>query len=643
MFCSCMENATRPPPPAPAVPPSTTTNVRGREDSRRRHARHEGDAERSVAERRRRQEPLAASSSLAEDGEDAGDAAVWLSPERLAVCVASLLALLWSLWRARSTLVAGRELVLFAAGAFAGIRLSSRGRVKTIEKEEEVVNFLPAAKEKSDAGVAARMAETVATALSLKPGSGGWDKWGRRSEVEIYLKTDPKTGIKNSVGVGTVAAPAIVVADAVESEPCKALYDKQWKRTSLWRECDKEALQAALSSQNLRVESFVIRRDEYHAVFPATARDCVVSYCRVKRLSDGAIVLALNSVRREDDPRAHAHASSDRNYVRMHVTAGAYVCRPSSDESTEITSLVDLDPRGAVPTAVINFVAVDRPMGISRIRDLTPITDRASWPSTEDPSRKSYDDDALEIRVATALDLLLKADRDPESAGFVVREEKADLDVFFTQDKRYTMTRGRLQAPVDSAFRALTVSQKTMDKMRDKSTILATFGKAGDRVGDHRYHFVRLAPTQCTWITYKPNLVASPRDAVVAITDLHNPRTGARIRVSTSIHHLPGGKPMPPVDSSRVRMSVFVNGWIFKPGNRRSVTTMPSSSTTNNNSDYHDDDESSSSTAASGGTTTLATNLYKADPNGGLPNRLRERLAKARSSQIPRLRSLLEQ
>lgn len=569
MFCSTCVG--REPPTRPARPPQRPA----------RRARPLATVSMPAEEEKKPAESIVVVEEVEDVVGTAKELPSWPSWERVALCAACAVVLAW--WWGL------REGIIFALGALAGTAdwlpsSSSREGEMSICSEQLAVPATPA----TDARIAARLALAVKAleATAASPAEAGWNKWGRREDVDIWVRINESTGIKNSVGLGRVSFSAAATAAAIESDVCKTSYDRQWKRTTLLRPCDQAALSAEVGPE-LTVESFVLRRDEYHPVFPASARDCVVAYCRLRR-SDGAVLLCLASIIETDDADAHAFAADDRHYVRMHIDVGGYLCRPLTATEAEVVCLVDLDPRGSVPTAVINFVAVDRPMAIARLRKLPEIPVAGDRLGT------------YETRLAQALDALLEADRDPSSAGFVSLEKK-DRVAAYVADARYALTRGELTATPAEAHNCIMASAAHLDRMRDAKTALATVGRTGDVVG--AAGFVRLAPTAIVRLTYKPIFFTSPRDAVLAISDLARPSDGARVRVATSVDH-----PSAPPDPKRVRMAVVANGWLLKP-------------------------------AASG---TLATNLYKVDPNGGLPRHLLLRLATARTRQIPVLRSLLE-
>lgn len=624
MFCmQCVGKSTPPAPPPPAPEPPTAKARLPKAKAPPRlvsaEATREADEEKAASGV---DSPRACEEAVRKDDDSSGVPAVSIAWS-VRSWVRSMVLVVCALLLARRMLVIWREFTIAAIGALIGVLYARRkkslvdpndrmklkamtvpstGDGKKLQVEWDSGTSAKAMTASiSDERVAMRMARAVQTleATAAGPQNCGWSRWGIKSGVDIWLRTDPVTGIKNSVGMGTVDGSASAVADAIESEECKAKFDGQWKRTSVLRICDKRALEARLGPE-LRVLYFVVQRDEYKPVFPASARDCVVSYCRLHRIVDDAVLLCLTSVLSDDDARAHSHAADDANYVRMHISVGGYICKPAPNHKTEIISLVDLDPKGFVPRAVVNFVAVDRPIAIARLRSLLPLT--TNMPVATAANDKEDNDSELDGLVAAALDALVAADRDPEASGFVSTPGTFDDLAVYMADNKYVLTRGPVRADVQAVHNIVCSSASTLDKMREHTTLLKTFGRQGDQIGADGYQ--RMSPTSCFRIAYKPIFPTSPRDAVIAITDVRHPITGTQARVSTSIQ-LPDAQ----LDPERVRMTVVVNGWMFK--------------------------------CTDDANTSLATNIYKVEPNGGLPKRLLGRLAKARIKQIPTLRILV--
>ncbi|KAJ8612555.1 hypothetical protein CTAYLR_003737 [Chrysophaeum taylorii] len=490
-----------------------------------------------------------------------------------------------------------RELAIFLSGAMIGVWYdrtteADDGKAGNEEEVEERVVVV----QKDDASVARSLARAIATieASAVNPGEQGWTRWGVKNEVEVWFKIDRRTGVKHSLGVATVEAPLEATLKALEDETCKRHYDRQWKRTTVLRECAPDALEQALGVNG--VSTFVVRRDEYVAIFPTQARDAVVAYARLETESVG--VLALTSL---DD----GSCPVDPAYVRMHIHCGGYRCERIDATKTRVTSLVALDPKGSVPKSVVNFVAFDRPMALARLRRTTVVMQPSLWGRPSTP-RNNNDDDVQAIEAALAT--LLLADADPRGAGWT-REPSSDFDgiqVWFQKEK-FALTRGVVRADVRTVYDAIDTGTTKLDRMREASKSLREPLATPEKFDSGR--LVRARPSPRLWLGYKAVFPTSPRDALLAITDAVDPVSGTRVRWSTSIKP-PSGGPFATPDPPRVRMNVVVTGFILRP---------------------QDNDH------------THVTALSMVDPAGGLPPRLTLRLAKSRAKQIATVRTLVDE
>ena len=134
-----------------------------------------------------------------------------------------------------------------------------------------------------------------------------------------------------------------------------------------------------------------LRHYEYKAVFPTKARDSVVVLGVV---ADGAgnAARCVASVVAPDVAGARELA----HYVRMDVDYAGYYLEAVDARTTRLTSVVVLDPKGFIPTPVVNFVAFDRPMGMARLKKTAAVVDEALWPPARAPPPSANDDGAAE-------------------------------------------------------------------------------------------------------------------------------------------------------------------------------------------------------------------------------------------------------
>lgn len=195
----------------------------------------------------------------------------------------------------------------------------------------------------------------------------GFTRWGVKSGVEVFFRKNAATGLKDSIGVVVVDVPleAAVAAVDEESNPEQA-HDAQFKRVTVLETYDAEVLEGGVRCD--------LRRYEYKPVFPTMARDMLVFLGIVKR--GGRVLRAVVSA----PPSPLPGAAEDPKYVRMDVALAGFAFERVGAARTKIISVVAMDPAGSVPRAAVNFVAMDRPLGLARLRDSPFLADPSRWP-----------------------------------------------------------------------------------------------------------------------------------------------------------------------------------------------------------------------------------------------------------------------
>ena len=490
MFCRACRDPNRGAPPPPPPPPPPEPPIPTVEEPEEMSVRETPTA--TVVEA-----PQVAVAAPAPDW--------WtLSTVFLAVATAMVAAATRSSTSDKGWAVALREAVLFLAGWLWGAyslftrstgttpgsssSSSSSSEAKT-KVEEPKVSSLHGTR---DARLAARLAKAIdfLETSAQDPESVNWARWGEKRGVDVWLQTT--NGIKHSRGVAVIHAPPDVVIAALEDETTKDIYDKQWRKTTLVKDLDPRILTAAL--QKKEAETFIVRRDEYKPVFPSTARDAVVAYCRVSSVGGGSKsrLLCLASVQPDDDGVSFNYALDDSNYVRMDISCGGYLVEPH-DEGSKVTAVVMLDPKGMIPKSVVNFVAFDRPMGLARLQEVPLISDVTRWALYKKDRRNDDDeekvDDELQIRAHAerCLVALLAIDADPTTMGFTkdamsTERRSVYFASSFTVDgtpskpetrpvKRYAVCQGPVKHPPEAIHGALDANVAKIDKNRESLSV----------------------------------------------------------------------------------------------------------------------------------------------------------------------------
>mmetsp|Transcript_8356 Transcript_8356/g.10210 ORF Transcript_8356/g.10210 Transcript_8356/m.10210 type:complete len:656 (-) Transcript_8356:43-2010(-) len=653
MFCSCTRETRRTPPTPPPEPPPTEDNRRRwREQSKEKVGvvLEEGETKRLESTRIEEEDVGFENKTVQEQKEKPVlkkeiSSILWL----LLFCVFGVLA-----WLVEYSVL--REFALLCAGFTLGAYKSQRSKptdsknlvtrlkneqvfpnekksiVLTNQGQELAVSNEKGNKKDDDSRVYERLKKAILflQASAKDPGSQGWIYWGSCRQVELWFQTDKVSGVKHSLGIADIDAPPEIVGSVLESEQCKRVYDGQWKKTTIIRDLDSELLENIEKSSDkenaIHVRNVVVRRDEYNGVFPAKARDAIVVYARYDYKKNADTALCLTSVCPQDNTRDAAHASDDSNYVRMQIDCGGYLCKALDSNRTRVISVVVLDPKGLVPTPVVNFVAMDRPMSLARLRALDPIknyvTPQVPAKIQKQEEQKTEKDELVDL-AATRLKEMLSLDADPISHNFTQNSTRDDpLAVFIRRQAgsdgivRFSViSRSLIHASINILHDAIEPGAPKLDKNRAETKLLAEIGQAGDQLDQGTFNL--LAPIRCFYFRYKPVMLTAPRDALVAIVDAAI-NDGIRARITFSIDHLRFASTLTTTtnlplqnDAKLVRMIVHLNGFLFR------TTSTPHR--------------------------TLTTNFALFDPSGGLPNRLRERLAKARLKQLHILSSLVHQ
>lgn len=117
---------------------------------------------------------------------------------------------------------------------------------------------------------------------------------------------------------------------------------------------------------NVRAEPVLpwtgVRWSAFRAPRPVWDRDFVYTE-HVGTTDDGRVFSDCNSFVKEDMPDMQAmHA-----YVRAEIIDTGYVWGPNEDGDIEVTYVVLVNPKGMIPTAVVNLVAPDQALNVKRV------------------------------------------------------------------------------------------------------------------------------------------------------------------------------------------------------------------------------------------------------------------------------------
>jgi len=132
-----------------------------------------------------------------------------------------------------------------------------------------------------------------------------------------------------------------------------------------------EDLDARAKWDELFIKGSVIQDiDETHQVIHfqfkspsmmVTNRDFVMARA-VRRLEDGTILSNHRSV-------VHPDCGDCKGFVRGDVFESGYYIKPNGNGGCTVVYVVQIDPKGWIPTAIVNMVAKKQPLVLAKMKD----------------------------------------------------------------------------------------------------------------------------------------------------------------------------------------------------------------------------------------------------------------------------------
>jgi len=188
--------------------------------------------------------------------------------------------------------------------------------------------------------------ESIQKALKLASSTEGWEDQGEKDGVRVSRRADgPRYMMRGS---GKVAASMAEIRDALALVDGPSKWDKSFISNEVGEELtDSEGVKhMILKSKWASPNTWVVsNRSFVHWSFLAT-------------LPDGKVVSVFEIAEHPKYP-----ADIDSGFVRGESYA-FYVVSPLSENEQEMTYCVSLDPKGSVPTMIVNQVASEQPMNV---------------------------------------------------------------------------------------------------------------------------------------------------------------------------------------------------------------------------------------------------------------------------------------
>eukprot|EP01115_Flamella_aegyptia_P014368 TRINITY_DN812_c0_g1_i1.p1 TRINITY_DN812_c0_g1~~TRINITY_DN812_c0_g1_i1.p1 ORF type:complete len:214 (+),score=65.86 TRINITY_DN812_c0_g1_i1:37-642(+) len=181
---------------------------------------------------------------------------------------------------------------------------------------------------------------------SLSTNDDGWEFVKEKDGVNIHLRQvegSPIVMMRGQIDIDCAAPDCLVITEDLESR-------KDW--------------------DELFIEGKVIEEiDDTHQVlhfkFKApsrliTNRDFLMARA-VKTLDDGTILANHVSCEHDDCPE-------QKGFVRGEIKASGYHFKPTGDNSCKATYVVQIDPKGWIPTWLVNTVATKQPLILAKVK-----------------------------------------------------------------------------------------------------------------------------------------------------------------------------------------------------------------------------------------------------------------------------------
>ena len=189
------------------------------------------------------------------------------------------------------------------------------------------------------------IANCAAELLQASQSVEGWEDLGVTNDVKSYRRmTD--NGIYLVRGEGIINVPAQRILDL--------LLDADRKKE--WDEMYLEGYIVAEIGPGTR-----ILYNRFSAPWPVYERDFV--FIGKHQEVDGKIVYVGKSVEVPSIPPKDGA-------VRGEIHASGFIFEPISENSTRVIYFINVDPKGSIPTMVVNFMSSKQTQNIHRIRTL---------------------------------------------------------------------------------------------------------------------------------------------------------------------------------------------------------------------------------------------------------------------------------
>jgi len=195
-----------------------------------------------------------------------------------------------------------------------------------------------------------RKDEVVKKAISLATSTEGWEDCGLKEEVRITRRQEGSRFLMRGNGRLPVTMAKLREALVLVEGP------KHWDGLFMSNSVAEEKREADDTMHRV-----VRSRWSSPNTWLVSCRD-FVHYWITTTLPDGRFLSVFEICEHPSLP-----VNCESGFVRGESFA-AYVCVPVSESEIDVTYLVSLDPKGSLPTWMVNKVAIDQPLNVAHIR-----------------------------------------------------------------------------------------------------------------------------------------------------------------------------------------------------------------------------------------------------------------------------------
>mmetsp|Transcript_2588 Transcript_2588/g.5868 ORF Transcript_2588/g.5868 Transcript_2588/m.5868 type:complete len:202 (-) Transcript_2588:21-626(-) len=183
--------------------------------------------------------------------------------------------------------------------------------------------------------------KAIESVLSLEEDWDGWEFVSDTNDVISSRKPAP-SGYYYIRGQGEISASVERILAVLKDSSQKPNYDKM--------------------TLHEFSESLKINHHQYKAPWPVSNRDFVFAVDE-RRLDDGGFVIVGKSVELPTFP-------PQSGVVRGEMDFGGFILRPIEGGKTRVTYIVHVDPKGSVPTMVVNYTQTEQSQVVHYLRVL---------------------------------------------------------------------------------------------------------------------------------------------------------------------------------------------------------------------------------------------------------------------------------